>query len=342
VPTKPTYTPSKKPSKWGTPPAKKSPAGSTALKSGSTTASIAKQFNKPNVITTTGPPKRKVSNLANKFEAPAAGTKPPVKQATPNTPVKQATPNAPVKKVSDVAKMFQTPQETKPKNDVATPIGKNNIADLTKKFAAPPPEPLTQREPIKIRAEASQPHEQEENHSHEHENNQASSYEAEDKGESYGEVENSNYSYEQEQQQEEANTETNDEPYEEEPRDENEGNYDDQAEDEGVIAAEQDANVGLFTPERIFVGGVADVTEEELQQIELYLSSLNQNASLNELRGVENVIDNTSYSQVLVTATKEEIEEQISEYTESCKVIIYGLNVTVYIGIAWQNNDNAE
>jgi len=54
----------------------------------------------------------------------------------------------------------------------------------------------------------------------------------------------------------------------------------------------------------------------------------------------ENVIDNTAYSQVLVTPTKEEIEEQIAEYTESCKVVIYSLSVVVYIGIAWQNNES--
>jgi len=97
---------------------------------------------------------------------------------------------------------------------------------------------------------------------------------------------------------------------------------------------------GQYTPERLFIGGVAEATEEELQLMENYLGSLSHEATVADFRGVETVFPNT-YSQVLVTNTKEELDTEISEYTESCKVVVFTLGADVFIGIAWQNDESS-
>jgi len=65
------------------------------------------------------------------------------------------------------------------------------------------------------------------------------------------------------------------------------------------------------TYERLYIGGYVDPAEEELQQLESYLSRLTPDASLEELQNVETIIENTVYSQAIMAASQEELDERI-------------------------------
>jgi hypothetical protein len=94
-----------------------------------------------------------------------------------------------------------------------------------------------------------------------------------------------------------------------------------------------------YNSERKFAGGAVEPDEDELHRLDSFFSDINQNAPLeDELKGAQSVIENPSYTQLLTASTFEEIEVYSTEYTESCKVVIYKLHESLYIALAWQNN----